>query len=504
MGERYSGGGLDLASYQTLQGGRGVRKVFWNSSSPEAARLDQFERRLEVFLRNPIIEGTIVASSFSTAETGRRVEILADSAARVRFYSGEAGETDNGVINTQSFGGREIANWVPPELGSNGTYRAQISLYARDGSNTSWARFFADDIEMTAAGDITFNATQVLFPDGSAASPSVSFGSDNNLGFYRISADALAWSGAGTFGGFLHAGGVRTVDGSVSVPAVSFTGNSDLGFFRSGASLNVTIDNRHVGQWRSDGLSLVYNSGVANFLLIDSGSANPIILDDGDNDGNCYIRFRDNAGALTGLMGIISSVGIVRTDNRELHLRTQNSQAIRFITNGVGRWYVNATTGDLRPDTSGGADLGTSTFEVGQIFALLSSGTGDNLEHNSSNEIVYDTSTRRHKFDRRPWRPASGSWLDAIDRLEPTSWNRAVTTFVDRENRTEDPRTRIEHRPGVGLIAENVHDVLGPIAATYEDDGRVRNYRDRAVIAALVGAVQELRDEVNALRSRRP
>lgn len=531
MGERYSGGGMDLASVQTLAGRQGVRKVFWNAASPDAARFDQFERRLEVFLRNPIIEGDVVASSFSTAETGRRVEIRADSAARVRFYSGKAAETDNGVLNIQDFAGREIANWVPPELGNPGplagTYRSQIVLYARDNVNTSLAQIFADDINYSAVNahgffgaplrgingslsaptysflngtntgmysnagnDIRFGVLGVLGAlvhvdglrviDGSLSNPSLSFFNDTDTGFYRAASNRIDWVGGGSFGGFLHSGGVRTVDGGPSIPTYSFSNDPDTGMYRFGTNIL--------------GLTGGNNTG---YVIIESTSDAPLRIFDSATTVNpsSYVMMGGSDYAVDALVGLVAGT---------LQIRNYTSNAILFYTDNAARWQINATTGDLRPNTAGSADLGTSTFEVGQIFALLSSGTGDNLEHNASNEIVFDTSTRRHKFNRRPWRLEKWTWVEAINQLQPTEWNRAVTTFVNREDRTKDPRTRIEHRPGNGLIAENVHEVLGPLAATYEEDGvTVRNFRDRSVIAALVGAVQELSAEIAELKRQR-
>lgn len=275
MGERYAGGAMDLVNSYSREERNSGRKVTWPSSSEAATGLDMFERNLESFLRNPTIEGSITASSFSTAEDGRRVEILADSSSRVRFYSGRSDETDNGVISSQDAGdGRDFAVWTPGEYDGDGgspagTYRAMFLLYGRTESLTSLFSGFADAWSFNAAstGVYQFNAAPVRVADGSASVPSLSFYDDTDTGFYRLSTNALGWTGAGTFGGFLHAGGVRTVDGTAGVPAYSFSSDSDTGMYRAGTNtIGFTSGGTLVSQWGS-------GFGTALTVMNTTGSA---------------------------------------------------------------------------------------------------------------------------------------------------------------------------------------------------------------------------------------
>lgn len=109
--------------------------------------LTNIEQRLEQYLANPTVQ------SISTATSGRRVEILSDTSAKVRFYSGLAAEDDNGVLSLQDVSGREVAIWVPPEMHATptGTYRSAVYLYSRDNTNTSKIDVFTDDFNLFMA-----------------------------------------------------------------------------------------------------------------------------------------------------------------------------------------------------------------------------------------------------------------------------------------------------------------------------------------------------------------
>lgn len=164
---------------------------------------------------------------------------------------------------------------------------------------------------------------------------------------------------------------------------------------------------------------------------------------------------------------------------------------------------VAAITGNTSIDSSAAANLvlkynGVSTLTVGAAntpvtIAGLTTGTNADTLCLSSGGVVLiqaaacTISSLRFKENVAPYQ---GRALDTVRHLYPISF----TMRVDRPNADWN-----YDKPQVGLAAENVADVL-PLAAIYEQDGATpKSYRQEAVIAVLVKAVQELSDRLRQL-----
>lgn len=113
--------------------------------------------------------------------------------------------------------------------------------------NAEYHNILADEIIAIAQNlqdRIGGHATQILAQNGTVASPSYSFGSDQNTGLYGAAPDqigfALGGSNAGILGIF---GGVTQFqfrDGTVGAPAISFVNDTDSGFYVGGSNF-ITI-----------------------------------------------------------------------------------------------------------------------------------------------------------------------------------------------------------------------------------------------------------------------
>ncbi len=100
------------------------------------------------------------------------------------------------------------------------------------------------------------------------------------------------------------------------------------------------------------------------------------------------------------------------------------------------------------------------------------------------------------RFKENFWPIDNHYALSIVDRLNPIEFNMRPD---DRPN----PDINFA-RPQIGLTAENVAAV-DPRMAIYEDDGVTpKSYRQEAVIAALVGAVRDLKSEFEAYRRNHP
>lgn len=100
------------------------------------------------------------------------------------------------------------------------------------------------------------------------------------------------------------------------------------------------------------------------------------------------------------------------------------------------------------------------------------------------------------RFKKDIWPVHDSESLSIIAKLEPVAFNM-------REGTAPNPDHNFAKRQ-LGLIAENAAAV-DPRLAIYEDDGVTpKSYRQEAVIAALVGAVRDLKAEIDALKKRLP
>lgn len=115
--------------------------------------------------------GDIIANSFKTATSGKRIEVSAGVSDTFKFFSGDANETLNGLIEVLVLGagGTRQGNlaMVAPELTAASGTRAQIQLYSRsnDGSVAATAQILASGSIELGSGTITRNL--VLFHEDS-------------------------------------------------------------------------------------------------------------------------------------------------------------------------------------------------------------------------------------------------------------------------------------------------------------------------------------------------
>jgi hypothetical protein len=141
---------------------------------------------------------------------------------------------------------------------------------------------------------------------------------------------------------------------------------------------------------------------------------------------------------------------------------------------GIGT-ITQLAAGDIvvGDDISGADDISAVSF----TFSTTPDNTGSVDICRDGLTLADCASSRRHKADIEPW----GGGVTEVLALRPVSfrWRSGV--------------------PGVGLIAEEVVEVI-PDSIVAEGDGVVRNFHDRAVIAALIGAIQDQQKQISVLR----
>lgn len=101
--------------------------------------------------------------------------------------------------------------------------------------------------------------------NGSDSAPSITFGSDTNVGFYRISADTIGVAVNGALvatynsSGLTLASGAQFIgtDGTASEPDYTFAGDLDTGFYHEGANkIGVAVNATKVAEFNTSGLSV--------------------------------------------------------------------------------------------------------------------------------------------------------------------------------------------------------------------------------------------------------
>jgi hypothetical protein len=161
-----------------------------------------------------------------------------------------------------------------------------------------------------------------------------------------------------------------------------------------------------------------------------------------------------------------------------------NTQAVAVgakttvTTNGVAIGY-GATCTHLNAIAIG---QGISTGAPNGVFIQHNTGAPSIAAHWSGNQLIEVTSSLRFKENIEPYNPD----LNRFRLLRPV-------TYHHKNNHT---------RRGVGLIAEELHD-LYPEYVNYEDDGITpRGISYDVIITLLISKIQQLEQEFNNLKNK--
>jgi len=193
--------------------------------------------------------------------------------------------------------------------------------------------------------------------NGTAASPSLTFDTDQNTGIYHITADQLGITtgGAlrGTFSqtGLVLSGRVRTAGGSPAVPAFSFGNDTDTGIYRSGTN-TVAIAGDGVLRASFSSVGITTPGGIRT---TDGTASLPSHTFSSDTDSGLYRTGSNEVGISTGggLRATFNSTGIV------LPSALRVTAAATPIS---GSHLTNKTYVDAQVAAAGGADnLGNHT-----------------------------------------------------------------------------------------------------------------------------------------------
>ncbi len=214
--------------------------------------------------------------------------------------------------------------------------------------------FIGDGSSLTNVSAIT--TSQVAASAGSAATPSISFGSDTNTGFYSASADTIEVSVGGTnifdmsSSGIVSSvsggGSVSSANGTASAPTFSFAGDTDTGWFRP-------ADNELAASLGGTERVRIDSTGSVGIGTTAPGAKLEVVGGIRSNGLNPSIQFYDSDGT-TGGRGVW--MGTEGSESFVIQGRNDD-----FSSGGGDRFVMNRNVG-----TNGFASLelwnGTSAF----------------------------------------------------------------------------------------------------------------------------------------------
>jgi len=357
---------------------------------------------------NPVVTGTVISSNWANTTLDDIATALTNSLDR----AGAGGMTgqlklSNGLIGAPaltwtteptsglyrnaagdfrySIASNDVSQWVAGAFRVVNGVVGTPSLSFISDPDTGMYLGAANEVDFAAGGALRFSigSTVILsgtthrFQDGVVATPSITFDSDLDTGFYRIGANVLgiAVGGAAVAHATATSFNVDVVqlneDGNAAGPGYSFENDPDTGMYRVGAN--------------QVGLSA---GGLGNLLVSDTriqstvvhwfangAVGTPSISFTNDNNTGLYSIGADDLGFTTGgnLRAEINSAGTFLYGGREIGYRSLNPN-----TQNAGYTLVADDRGrEVAAGTSGNFTINNGVFAAGDIITFVNT-TGAN------------------------------------------------------------------------------------------------------------------------------
>lgn len=281
-----------------------------------------------------------------------------------------------------------------------------------------------------------------------------------------LNADASSFAGGftlhghdnGVISGDVHlVGGTLEMDepiyadyGAVGAPGYSFDGDTNTGMYRAGTDI-IGFSSAGTKRLQVDtgGVDVVGNLDVTEIL-----SVNEISADNGSVSDVSYYFGTDN--------------------NTGLYHVAENYFAASAASSIIMQWGHTGTVKEI------------------YMYGLASSDQASVEWNSGTNLVSYFSSTRRIKKNIRPITD-----IGLTDLFNPSWFDYRTNDEIDDEEMRVTPDT--ENQPSMGLIAEEVVDVL-PLAGIYGDDQKTPvSYKERHVQTAMLVDLQDARRRIAKL-----
>ena len=366
--------------------------------------------------------------------------------------------------------------------GSGSTFvgNGSISLYSDaglvgDSSDVATVQISGQDIILTeffggedgirfegnpvTTGLSTFEGNISANSSGTAALPAIYFGTDNDTGFFRPSANVIGFATSGVER-------ARFTGTDLQFPAAI---GSKLQLYGSSTSFEIGVESGGIFVVGSTHCSVGHNSQRVRIGQWTGSSSWRQALE-GDH---AYILLGASSGS--------NAYFRTKTTSDSLYLGTGGANKL-YIRGSDGLVTVTNYIQDLNQPATGS----TSGFQ----YTMRSTATGILHRFTSKREIKENIKPIKAKL--------AGKY---IDELRPV-------TFVEKPKPEDDEEVRAWRAADLqhGFIAEEVFEVADGHLATYEiEDGEIvpNGWNMHAMVALLVAEVQELRQRVDKLEKRR-
>lgn len=375
--------------------------------------------------------------------------------------------------------------------GANITIEPTNGIRIRAGTTP---KFTADASgNLSIVGDLSVGSAGMIRSGATSYASGTGYVLDFNSGTPRMrvgttSGDRLQWDGAN----LTLVSANATIDSSgISIsPSTAYANDRSYGFTVATGQLGVYGNEnsgsgnrslRMYSDWTGTGNKTVMTQILANNSPSSGGSVQTASVSATVNsDATSSVSANSTNGAIV----LTSNAGIRFLTNgggisQRFYIYTDDTAAASPNIRSDGQYTVlNASTGStiyIGQDSNANVQLtaggGTTTVNTGLVLNGLATCT---LQVNGAGSVgcVSDSAAKR---DIQSWSPG----LDAIAQLRPVSyrWKEG------------------DQAPAVGFLAQEVGDVIPEAVRRQEWGGGMLTLDDRAILAALVNAVKELRDE---------
>jgi hypothetical protein len=336
--------------------------------------------------------------------------------------SGTSGQTGtSGTSGANGVGGATIlgtTNYIPKftgatALGNSAVYETNSQLVFPDGTagtpsitfnsdlDTGLFRRTANELNITAAATeiVRINSTSInILSNGTPTSVSIGI-NDNNTGFFRPATDQLGIAAGGATAALFESTGIEALDGSAATPGISFISDTDTGIYRMsdniiGFSTNATT--------RLE-LGPSYNRSYRNLRIEDGTVATPGLHFTSDQDTGLYRSTTNTIDFAAGGERIMfvdaNTINISTTaSSNSIQFRTRNDGFLDYgimnSSNGLGFNRYNAGGGFV----DNALIIGRGEVDGGVLFRDGSAATPSISFQNDTDTGIYRPNTNQLGF----------------------------------------------------------------------------------------------------------
>lgn len=293
----------------------------------------------------------LTASRALASSASGRIEVSSVTAAELAYLSGVTSAIQD-QLNGKQPAGTYIANPLTANLSADGSYKiTNLAAGTTNGDSLRYEQVIGQFLALSG-GTLT---GALLLADGTLGSPSLSFGSDPDTGFYSSAANQLGLSVGGTLVGlftstqFRAQVSFRAIDGTAAAPAISFINDPDTGIFSVAANqLAFTVGGVQCGKFNDNGAFIAKGTNTND--SVGAGFIGEFVESINSSGSNA---------PSSGNYGDITSISLTAGDWDVCGLGWWNASGATWTTALIG---ISTTSGDSATGLVAGSTSGQMNF----------------------------------------------------------------------------------------------------------------------------------------------